>query len=638
MKATGLENPWRYIINRVIELVTKAADVDPQVAKTSIEIPPDPTLGDLATTIAFSLAKELKKSPATISAEVVPRLVELCKGEPLIDRVETKGPYINLFLNRSWLAEFVINTIRERAADYGKTSEYAGTRALVEYPAVNPSKPWHIGHARNAIIGDTLANVLEATGHDVVRIDYINNLGLQVAQLTWQLMHTTRKREPDEKYDHYLGVLYVDAQKAFEESAEAQEEIRQISRELEEIDSESFKASEIMVTECLKAQSQTAYRLGIFHDYQIWESVIAHSGLLEEAKRMMLTCEAVTRLEEGEKAGCIVVKLDKLDEFKDMKEPYKVLFRSDGTRTYTGADVALQMWKFGIIEDPFRYKVFERQPNGRPVYRSVLRGRRKSIGKIDYVFNVIASDQSHPQRLIYTILDLLGYKRESQNSRHVAYEYVGLEDTEFSGRRGTWIGYTTDDVLDRLEELALEEVARRNPDATESFKRRVAAQVATGALRYFMLKASPERKIVFRWSEALDFNGDAGPYLQYSHARSQRIIEKAEQEQFHAEPDLSLLNSEHELALLKHLARLPDEVIEVVRGLRESTGATTFATNRIAVYCYELATLFSKFYDACPVLKAEPRLAAARLELVKAFRTAMSNCLRLLGIPIVERM
>ncbi len=638
MKRDGQENPWRYMINLVTEIIAQAAKVDSQTARDSIEIPPDPTLGDLATTIAFILAKKLRKNPTAISSELVLRLVEITRDEPLIDRVETKGPYINLFFNRGRLAEFVINTIRECASDYGKTSEYAGMRALVEYPAVNPSKPWHRGHARNAIIGDTLANMLEATGLEVVRIDYINNLGLQVAQLTWQLMHTKRHRELHEKYDHYLGVLYVDAQKAFEEDTQAQEEIRQISRDLENIDSAAFKISDEMVTECLKAQNQTAYRLGIFHDYQIWESVIAHSGLLEETKRRILTCEAVTKLEEGEKAGCIVVKLDSIDEFKDMKEPYKVLFRSDGTRTYTGADVALQMWKFGVIDDPFQYIIFEEQPNGRPVYCSVLRGQKRSIGRIDYVFNVIASDQSHPQKLIYTILDLLGYKRESRNSRHVAYEYVGLEDADFSGRKGTWIGYTTDEVLDRLEELALEEVTKRNPDESDEFKRRVAAQVATGALRYFMLKASPDRKIVFRWNEALDFNGDAGPYLQYSYARSQRILEKAEHEQLNEEPDWSLLNTEQELALLKYLARLPEEVVEVVRGLIESTWATTFATNRVAVYCYELATLFSKFYDACPVLKAEPKLAAARLELVRAFKTTMANCLRMLGIPIVERM
>jgi len=213
-------------------------------------------------------------------------------------------------------------------------------------------------------------------------------LGLQIAQLAWKLMHEG-DQPTGAKYDHYLGQLYVDVQKAFETDETVEKEIRDIARQLEDLESEASEKSLSMVTKCLLAQCQTAYRLGIYHDYQVWESSIAHSGLLEAAKDMMLQCGNVVKLEEGEKAGCIVVKLDTIDEFKDMKEPYKVLFRSDGTRTYAGADVALQMWKFGIIQDPFRYQVFDHQPDGKDVLRTSLKGRKKSFGKFDVVFNVI---------------------------------------------------------------------------------------------------------------------------------------------------------------------------------------------------------------------------------------------------------
>jgi arginyl-tRNA synthetase len=501
---------------------------------------------------------------------------------------------------------------------------------------VNPSKPWHIGHCRNAVLGDTLANILEAVGYSVARIDYINNLGLQIAQLTWKLMQPDID-PPDSKYDHYLGHLYVDVQEAFEKDPKVEAEIREVARRLEDPDSPETNRSLAMVTECVKGQNQTSYRLGIFHDYQIWESSIAHSGLLEAAREMMLKAENIVIPKDGDKAGCVVAKLDTLDEFKDMKEPNKVLFRSDGTRTYTGADVALQMWKFGIVADPWQYELFEEQPNGKGVYRTVQTGERNDIGKMDVVFNVIGAPQLQPQRLIYAILNILGYTEQSENSHHIAYEFVGLEDTSFSGRKGTWVGYSADVVLDRARELAREEVSKRNPDESDEFKDEVAEQVGSGAVRYLLLNASPDRKITFRWKEALDFQGDAAPYLQYSHARAQRILEKADIDST-LNPDPRLLSSDHEFALVKSIARFPEEILDVVSSLNKEAWGTSFQSSKLTSYCYGLAMLFSKFYDSCPVLKAEPDIKDARLALVMAFKTTMANCLSVLGIPIVQRM
>jgi arginyl-tRNA synthetase len=352
---------------------------------------------------------------------------------------------------------------------------------------------------------------------------------------------------------------------------------------------------------------------------------------------MMMKCDNIIKLESGEKAGCIVADLSVLDEFKDMKDPHKVLFRSDGTRTYTGADVALQLWKFGIIKDPFLYKEFERQPNGEVVLRTSITGEPTNMGKFDLVMNVIGSRQAHPQKLVYTILDIMGYPEQSANSHHIAYDFVGLEDADFSGRKGTWIGYSVDDVLDKATELALAEVEKRNPDESDEFKVTVANQIAVGAVRYFMLNASPDREITFTWDEALDFNGDAAPYLQYSHARAKRILEKANSSS-HGKVEFSLLSEDAEFALVKAIARFPFEILEVMRGMKKNVWGTSFTCNRITAYGYGLATLFSKFYDTCPVLKAEGNIRDARIALVEAFRTTMANCLTLLGIPVVERM
>jgi len=636
LREKSIRNPWEHIVETVVQMLEGVTDLPRETVRSSIEVPPDQALGDLASTVSFMLAKELKKNPAKIAADLHTQLRSVVEREPLVRSVETKGPYLNVFLDRAELAARTLASVLSLGDSYGHSSEFSGKRALVEFPAVNPSKPWHIGHARNAILGDTLCNILECVGYDAVRLDYINDLGLQIAQLLWKIRQENGEKT-DLKYDHYLGHLYVDAQKEFEENESVQQEVRAISRDLEDVKSDDAKLSAKMVTKCLRAQNQTAYRLGIYHDYQVWESAIAHSGILDSARQMMLKCENIMRLEEGEKAGCIVANLSVMEEFKDMKDPHKVLFRSDGTRTYTGADVALQLWKFGIIEDPFLYTVFEKQPNGREVFRTSIKGDRFSLGKFDMVMNVIASRQAHPQKLVYTILDLMGYSEQSENSHHIAYEFVGLEGADFSGRKGTWIGYTTDDVLDKATEIALSEVDKRNPDETEDFKTEVANQVAVGAVRYFMLNASPDREITFRWNEVLDFNGDAAPYLQYSHARAQRILEKAGGGH-HGATDASILTGDVEFALVKAIARFPHEILEVVRGMKKNAWGTSFNSNRLTAYGYTLATLFSKFYDTCPVLKAEGDVREARLALVQAFRNTMANCLTLLGIPVVQRM
>jgi arginyl-tRNA synthetase len=208
---------------------------------------------------------------------------------------------------------------------------------------------------------------------------------------------------------------------------------------------------------------------------------------------------------------------------------------------------------------------------------------------------------------------------------------------DFSGRHGTWIGYSTDDVLNKTTELAEIEVNKRNQDESEELKKEIANQVAVGAIRYFMLNASPDRKITFRWSEVLDFQGDSAPYLQYSLARALRIIEKIDN---HREGDLdyNILNSDSEFELLKAISKFPEETLDVAKSMKKDVWGTSFASNRLTGYGYGLATLFSKFYDSCPVLKAEPGVKEARIALVKAFIITMTNCLNLLGVPLVERM
>jgi len=629
-------NPWDSAKEVVVRMLAEASATTNEIVLGSIEVPPDSALGDLSSTLAFALAKELKKNPGAIASEMLPKLQKMIEQEPLISKVETKGPYINIFFERAAFTDMTITSVSNAENTYGQSSHFKDKRVLIEFPAVNPSKPWHIGHARNAILGDTLSNILESVGYEVVKLDYINDLGLQIAQLVWKLKQISAD-EGEKKYDHYLGHLYVEVQETFDSSEEVQKEVREVSRHLENLQSDDAKISGEMVRRCVEAQCQTAYKLGIYHNYQVWESAIAHSGLLSLAKDMILQCDNIFKPEDGDKAGCIVANLSVIDEFKDMKDPHKILFRSDGTRTYTGADVALQLWKFGLVKDPFHYAVFEDQPNGKSVKRTTLEGEDENLGKFDIVLNVIASRQAHPQKMVYTVLDLMGYTKECENSHHIAYEFVGLEDEDFSGRHGTWIGYSTDDVIDRATEMAMVEVDKRNPDESDEFKKDVAEKVAIGAIRYFMLNASPDRKITFRWEQALDFNGDAAPYLQYSLARARRILEKI-QSDAKGKVDLGKLTSDAEFELVKAISRFPDEILDVAKALKKDVWGTGFISNRITAYGFGLATLFSRFYDSCPVLKAETGVREARLALVESFKITMTNCLKILGIPVVDRM
>ena len=636
MTKGNIVNPWDLAKEVVVKMLAKAAATKNENVLDSLEVPPDSALGDLSSTLPFILAKELKKNPVDIASDILSKLQKMANQEPLVSKVETKGPYINIFFERAAFTDMTISSACNAENTYGQSFHFKDKRVLIEFPAVNPSKPWHIGHARNAILGDTLSNILEKVGYEVVRLDYINDLGLQIAQLVWKLKQAGAD-VGEKKYDHYLGHLYVEVQEAFDASEEIQKEVREISRQLEDLQSDDAKISGEMVRKCVEAQCQTAYRLGIYHNYQVWESAIAHSGLLSLAKDMILQCDNIFKPSEGDKAGCIVANLSVIDEFRDMKDPYKILFRSDGTRTYTGADVALQLWKFGLVKDPFHYAVFNSQPNGEDVKRTTLEGEVEDLGKFDIVLNVIASRQAHPQKMVYTILDLMGHTKESENSHHIAYEFVGLEDEDFSGRHGTWIGYSTDDVIDKATELAMVEVDKRNPDESDEFKHNVANQVAIGAIRYFILNASPDRKITFRWNQALDFNGDAAPYLQYSLARANRILEKIERNA-KSKVDLHKLTSDAEFELVKAISKFPEEILEVAKAMKKDVWGTSFMSNRITAYGYGLATLFSKFYDSCPVLKAEPGVREARLALVESFKITMANCLRILGIPVIDRM
>ncbi|MEM4389781.1 MAG: arginine--tRNA ligase [Candidatus Micrarchaeia archaeon] len=573
--------------------------------------------GDLTSTIAFGIAKKEGKNPLEVASAILAKI----PPSEFVEKVECKGPYINFFLS----AKFWETVLREAGQkDYGR-GRPSGKKFLVEWPSVNPNKPWHAGHLRNAVLGDCVARLLEFAGHTVERQDYIDDLGLQVAQSVWGYLKINRNIVG--KADHWLGAEYVEVARRFGEEPMVEKAVREILKSMEEGNNEIARQARSLCEKCVVAQYQTAFNLGIYHDVLVWESDIVRSGLFEKGLKLMLERGAAVKEESGKNAGCIVAKLEGLPEFAGMESPDKVLVRADGTATYTGKDVAFQMWKFGLLEADLKFKEFLVQPNGKRLFSSAGEGERKDFGKADVVVNVIGAEQIYPQKVIAAVLRRAGFTEQADNSVHLAYEHATLPDEKFSGRAGTWMGYTADEIIEEAVKRARKEVRERFKDMGEEEKEGIARAVGIGAVKFGFVRLSPEKKLIFSWEEALSFEGDAAPYIQYAHARATRMLEKAggEEEGF----DVRALGLPEERRLLRLLAKFP---LEAARAARD------YRPHYICDYLLGLADAFGKFYDAAPVLKAEKEERAARLALVRATKNVLAIGLGLLGIEAPERM
>jgi len=307
----------------------------------------------------------------------------------------------------------------------------------------------------------------------------------------------------------------------------------------------------------------------------------------------------------------------------------KVLVRSDGTAVYTMRDIAYQLWKFGKTEAQLKFRLHSKRPDGTKTYTTSQRGRANNrFGRADVVINVVGAEQRFPQQVVFNSLRALGFEKEYENSHHLAYEHVWLPSGRFSGRKGTWIGYTVDDVIEEAVARSRAVVEEHSPDSSESFKSRAAEMVGVGAVRFSLISTSPEKRITFKWEEALNFERNSGPAVQYSHARACSILRKAGP--LKAGPVYSVFKLPQEQRLIRLLARFP-EVIQEAGERRQP--------HLPALYAAELALAFNAFYEVAPVIDAEtPELRSARLHLVNCVRIVLRNALELIGISAPERM
>ncbi len=601
------------IKEEVAALLAAASGAGKEDALSSIEMG---KIGDLSSRIAFMAAKERKENPAKLAAEIASKLGK----HRFVQKAEAAGPYINFYLSDEAYAS-ILAGILSKEGRFGAGKKKKG-KIVMEFPSVNPNKPWHIGHLRNALLGDSVARILEFDGHPVERMDYIDDLGLQVAQNLWGFLHYDS--DPKGKFDLWLGQQYVGIARKFETDKEVVDGVRDTVKQMEEGDNPIAKAGRELAERCVAAQYETAFAFGIYHDVLIFESDILRT-IFKEGMDYIRKNDAVVLENEGKNAGCWVVKLsDEFEkEFGKMENPDKVLIRSDGTAVYTGKDVIFHLWKFGKLSKRFKYEPFIVQPGGKVAYKSSPAGKDMDFGGAASAINVIGVEQKYPQRVIVEVLRRLHFAQEAENLHHLSYEHVGLPEEKFSGRKGTWIGFTADELLAEAESRVMGKI---KVDVPADEKKSIARAVGAGAIKFSFLRTGSEKRITFKWEEALNMEGDSGPYLQYAYVRTRGILGKTQEQ-----PKPSAIEfSQHERALIRKLSMFPDLVS---RCSRER------APHHLAQYSLEVAADFSSFYSSSPVLIAEDAsVRGTRLAMTRATGIVLRNALGLLGLECPERM
>ncbi|MGI0062254.1 MAG: arginine--tRNA ligase, partial [Nitrosotalea sp.] len=582
--------------------------------------------------VGFLLAKVLKKRPSDVSQSLAEEYKKNL-GEYVSEVSVHASGYLNFVANYSLLVPQVIHS--SLRANYGSIDLGKNSKMVIEHTSVNPNKALHVGHVRNIIIGDTVARILHKASYDVSVLNYVDDSGLQVADIIVGFKYGGYSDKPpeDQKFDHYCGdVVYVKTTERYETDKALLELRSHVLQELEEGTSEIAKFGDEITRRVLEEQLKTCWRLGVTYDCLNFESQIVHSKLWQVAFEKMKSMGITTLEQEGKNAGCWVIKAE--------SEEDKVLVRSNGTATYIAKDIPYAAWKLGILEDPFYYKHYTVQKTGRVLWQTTLDSKDTAMHFTgDRVITVIDSRQSRLQNIITKIMS--EFKSKPDSYVHLGYESVTLspdtaktldldtggKSVQMSGRKGIYV--SADYVLDILGGRTFDEAKKRNPEFDEMSLVKISEQVAIGALRYAMIKQDLDKIITFDLTESLSLEGDTGPYIQYAHARAIRILEKAGKSP-NFEASLGIMDTVYEKDMVKVIGEFD---------LHVEDSAKNLSPKIIAKYCYHLAVSFNTFYEHVKVLTADSDdVINARLCLVYSFKETLAKALQLLGIDAPERM
>ncbi|HTI39236.1 MAG TPA: arginine--tRNA ligase [Vicinamibacterales bacterium] len=667
-----IQQQLRARIAEAVRQVYALEPADPVLLDIPLETPPNRALGDVAVPLAFALARRLRKAPRVIAQELASALSDV----PGIPRVEAApNGYLNFFLDRAaWLRHWS----SERPELEARTT---GEKVVVEHTAINPNKAAHIGHLRNAALGDAFGRLLRFQGKRVEIQNYIDDTGVQVAdvvvgfrQLENRTFDAVRALAESTRFDYYCWDLYARVTDWYEADKERLSIRAETLHAIEHGGNDAAAMGAFIAERIVRCHLATMRRMNIRYDLLTWEGDILRLHFWAHAFEFLKRSGEVFRQTEGKLAGCWVMRIDEdagaegtMPASEDTQEEQreKVIVRSDGTVTYVGKDMANQMWKFGVLGKDFCYRVFDEYAGEPPLWsttadRTAAAASPPEFGHAATVCNVIDTRQSYLQKLLKQALSALGFKEQARHSIHYSYEMVALSHAtahefgygqnvdesrpfvEVSGRRG--LGVKADDLLDRLTDKASQEVARRNPEFVPEEVRRTASAIAIAAVRYFMVKFSRGKVIVFDVDEALSFEGESGPYLQYAAVRAANIFAKLkDREGLTAESVLESLSSvpadaiadgsedANELwALVLESARLDEIVDQAVRTLELSV---------LAKWAFALAQQFNGFYHRFPVLAEERKdVRLWRAAAVAYYRRQLTAALELMGCAVPDRM
>jgi arginyl-tRNA synthetase len=653
---------FRALIQEVRELVSSAlTSAGYPVIEFDVSEPPQQAFGDLSCNVAFLLSKHLKMPPTKIAIELAEALRQHTEDSSYILSMDPAGGYINFKANYPRLLPATLSYVLSSPENYGYPNFGQDMHIIIEHTSINPNKALHVGHMRNVIIGDTLYRVMRATNHRTTVLNYIDDSGVQIADIVVGFRFAGFPVTPpskNQKFDQYCGdEVYVKINEIYEKDPQIAEKRKLVLKEIEEGKSEIARFAKDITLRVLQEQLKTCWRMKTHYDLLNFETHIVGSKLWSKAFEL-LKSKGIAKYEtEGKNKGCWVIEGNEVENKKDEED--KVLVRSDGTATYIAKDIPYAAWKLGLVEDPFYYQEYTKQWDGSTLYATTLAdsgsktGSSKSVDKKfnggERVITIIDSRQSRLQSIISRVLSKIGVSGDGRNNKyfHLGYEAVTLSsDTakEFgidignrqfmhmSGRKGIYVN--ADYVLDALHAKAYKEAKTRNPDFSDQQLNKIADEISISAIRYNMIKQDLDKIITFDIKESLSLEGDTGPYLQYAYARSQRILEKSEQGIIIAAGRTNFafeqLTHDSEIALIKEISKL-DLVVE--------NAAKSLCLKSLAHYAYNLAMTFNHFYEKVPVLREQDNeVRMARLGLVKAFGITLKNTLEVLGITALDRM
>ncbi|MDO8623731.1 MAG: arginine--tRNA ligase [archaeon] len=537
-----------------------------------IEIPPSPEFGDYSFP-CFSLAKILKKNPNQIAEELKNKI----KTGDNIERIEVKGAYLNFFVNKNKLIEKIVKEILEKKGNYGKAN-IKKQNIMIEFSQPNTHKAFHVGHIRGTSIGESISRISEFFGEKVIRANYSGDTGMHIAKWIWcyKKYHSKEKLRNDESW---IASIYVDAVKRITNNPKFQDEVDEINKKLEEKEDKKLqdlwkKTRKLSIDSWGKIYSQ----LNTKFDVHYFESEVE-----KKAKEISLRLLKQGIAEKSE--GAVIMNLEKYNL------GVWVLLRSDQTVLYSAKDLAL-------IE------------------------KKSNDYKLDKSLNIVGNEQDLHFKQLFKTLELIDFKHRKKFS-YITFGMVRLPTGKMSSRTGDNILYS--DFIEEITNHAKQNIKKRSPKISKQELEKRALIIAIAAIKFSMLKQSPDKDIIFQKEEALDFEGDTGPYIQYSYARASSILKKSGKK---IKKDFKIKNlDEKEIEIAKKLSEFPEIVSNSYKNLNPA---------HIANYSYQLAKIFNEFYHACPVINSENE--DFRLALVESFRYVIKNSMNLLGIDVLEKM